>query len=292
MEIKQAERSSSRLRIGLQGPSGSGKTYSALLLAYGITNNWSKIVVIDTENGSANLYANLGPYKVLRLDQPYSPERYIEAMALAEHALSAVSSDNLTASTAHSANPPSVIIIDSVSHEWEGPGGVLDVHGSMPGNSFTNWNKLTPRHNAFISKLLSSTCHIICSIRSKQDYVLVEKNGKMIPEKVGLKAVTREGLDYELTLVFELDIKNFATASKDRTGLFFGKPEIKINSNTGRSLLNWASATVTNREVIEQIQKSQSLEELIGIYNTYPTLREELIQEFTARKNALTTKTT
>jgi len=62
----------------------------------------------------------------------------------------------------------------------------------MAGNSFTNWNRVTPRHNAFVQKILQSPCHIIATIRSKQDYVLTDKNGKMVPEKVGLKGVTRE----------------------------------------------------------------------------------------------------
>ena len=90
----------------------------------------------------------------------------------------------------------------------------------MAGNSFTNWNRVTPRHNAFVQKMLQSPCHIIATIRSKQDYVLTDKNGKMVPEKVGLKGVTRDGMDYEFTFVLDLDIKHQATASKDRTGLF------------------------------------------------------------------------
>jgi len=66
------------------------------------------------------------------------------------------------------------IIIDSISHEWESTGGILDIHGAMMGNSFTNWAKVTPRHNCFVQKILTSNCHIIASIRSKQDYVLSE----------------------------------------------------------------------------------------------------------------------
>ncbi len=99
-----------------------------------------------------------------------------------------------------------VIIIDSVSHEWEGSGGILNLHAAMTGNSFTNWNKITPRHNAFVHKMLQSGCHITGTIRSKQDYVLTDKNGKMVPEKVGLRGVIREGLDYEFTIVFDLQI--------------------------------------------------------------------------------------
>src|SRR5213075_24314 len=106
------------------------------------------------------------------------------------------------------------------SHEWEGIGGILETHGNMMGNSYTNWSKLTPRHNSFVQHILQSPAHVIGTIRAKQDYVLSEKNGKQVPEKVGLKGVTRDGMDYEFTLVFDIDIKHNASASKDRTGLF------------------------------------------------------------------------
>ncbi len=223
MEIRKAERRQVKIKLGLQGPSGSGKTYSSLLMAYGITGNWSKVAIIDTENFSADLYSHLGNYNVLSLGQPFSPERYIEALRLCEKA------------------GMEVIILDSISHEWEGTGGILETHGNMMGNSFTNWSKLTPRHNAFIQALLQSPCHIIATIRSKQDYVLNERNGKYVPEKVGLKGVTREGMDYEFTIVFDLDIKHYAQASKDRTGLFMDKPQFLITDKIGQRLRAWCS---------------------------------------------------
>lgn len=167
MQLEQATRKKARIRLGLQGPSGSGKTYSALLLAYGLCPDWSSIAVIDTEYGSASLYSHLGPFKTLRLGAPFTPEKYCDAINVCEYA------------------GIEVIIIDSCSHEWDGSGGVLDIHSSMPGNSFTNWGKVTPRHNKFVQAILQSTCHVICTIRSKQDYVLTDKNGKMVPERVG-----------------------------------------------------------------------------------------------------------
>ena len=97
-------------------------------------------------------------------------------------------------------------------------------------------------------------------MRSKQDYVLNEKNGKMIPEKVGLKAVQRDNVDYEFTLVFDLNIKNQAVASKDRTGLFMGKPEFIITANTGREILNWC-----NQSSKPQFQFNSLTHQLNGI---------------------------
>ena len=198
MELRQAKRKNAKIKLALQAPSGAGKTYSALLLASGMAD-WSKIAVIDTENHSADLYAHLGDYSVLQLEKPFTPERYIKAIEICEE------------------SGIEVVIIDSITHEWDGSGGILDLHGNMPGNSFTNWAKMTPRHNAFVQKILESNCHIISTIRTKTDYTLTEKNGKMVPEKNSLKGVTQEGLDYEFTIVLELDLKHQATGTNDRS---------------------------------------------------------------------------
>ncbi|MBC8052150.1 MAG: AAA family ATPase [Sphingobacteriaceae bacterium] len=271
MNLRKAERQQARIRMGLQGPSGSGKTMGALLVAYGITSDWNKIAVIDTENNSADLYAHLGPFNVLSLSAPYSPERYIQAVQSCEQA------------------GMEVIIIDSISHEWEGTGGILETHSNMIGNSFTNWSKLTPRHNQFINAMLSSKCHVIGTIRSKQDYVLAEKNGKMVPEKVGLKGVQREGMDYELTLVLEIDIKQNVTATKDRTGLFMNKPEFKLNSDTGIQILEWCKRGIDETAVKEMIERSNDVQSLREIFNSYPEFQVILNENFQARKKALVT---
>ena len=258
MELRHATRKQAKIKLALQGPSGSGKTYSALLLAFGITNEWDSIAVIDTENHSADLYAHLGSYNVLPLGKPFSPERYIEAIELCEKA------------------GMEVIILDSITHEWDGSGGILDIHQAMTGNSFTNWSKVTPRHNAFVQKFLQSRCHIIATIRTKQDYVLSEKNGKMVPEKVGLKAVTREGMDFEFTLVFDLDIKHMASASKDRTGLFMDKPEARITSEMGQKILQWCNEGKSVEQLKQEIQVATSVERLRDILRKYPEYRQEL----------------
>ena len=219
MQLRKTMRQAAKMRLALTGASGAGKTYSSLLIAYGMTNDWSKIAVIDSENCSADLYAHLGPYNVLTLDS-FSPETYIEAINVCEEA------------------GAEVIIIDSISHCWD---YLLDFHSSMQGNSFTNWSKVTPRQNAFIQRILSSNVHIICTRRSKQDYVLSEKNGKMVPEKVGLKSVQRDNVDYEFTAVLDVAMNHRATASKDRTGLFSGRAEFQITPQVGKAILAWCN---------------------------------------------------
>ena len=221
-QLRKATRQKAKIRLGISAVSGGGKTYSALLIAYGITKDWDKIALIDTENGSGDLYAHLGSYSVLPLQAPYTPESYIKAIKACEDA------------------EMEVIIIDSITHEWDGKGGILEISNSMAGNSYTNWAKLTPRHQSFIDSILQSKCHIITTVRRKQDYEMTTNSmGKLVPQKIGLKEVTREGFEYELTLNLELDTTHNATVSKDRTNLFAGQPQFIPSIETGEAIRNW-----------------------------------------------------
>jgi hypothetical protein len=274
MQLQQASRKNAKIKMAIQGPSGSGKTYSALSLAYGLCGDWTKIAVIDTENHSSELYAHLGNYQVLHVEAPFSPERYIEAIQVCEKA------------------DIEVIIIDSISHEWEGIGGILATHSTMTGNTYTNWAKLTPRHNAFVQHMLQSPLHIIGTIRAKQEYILSERNGKQVPEKVGMKGVTREGMDYEFTLVFNLDMRNQATATKDRTSVFYGKPEFRITSETGRKVLAWCNEGEKAEQggegdLYQRINDCKSLDELLQLYYSDPNPKPKIKSAFTKRKAEL-----
>src|SRR3546814_10928373 len=132
-----------------------------------------------------------------------------------------------------------VIIIDSITHGWDGKGGILEISNSKTGNSYTNWAKLTPRHQAFIDAILQSKCHVITTVRRKQDYDMVTNDkGKLMPQKVGLKEVTRDGFEYELTLNIEFDEKHKASVSKDRTGLLTGIPEFVLTAVTVKIILD------------------------------------------------------
>ena len=268
MQLSTASRKKANIRMAIQGPSGAGKTYSSLLIAYGLCKDWSKIAVVDTEQGSSHLYSSLGSFKVLTLSAPHTPERYIEAITTCE------------------ASGMEVIIIDSTTHEWE---YLLDYHSSLPGNSFTNWNKVTPRHNQFIQKLLLSRAHIIATIRTKQDYVLSDKNGTLSPEKVGLKSVQRDGLEYEFTLVFDVDIRNNARASKDRTGLFFGKPQAKLTVQTGEQIASWCESgkEMSPEELMVRISSCTAVEELFQLYYQYPQFQGAFKTEYETQKRKI-----
>lgn len=225
LSIRKASKKQSYLRVGMSGVSGSGKTWSALLMAYGLCGDWEKIGVIDTENGSADLYSNMGKYSVITLTAPYTPERYIEAISM------------------FIAAGMKVIIIDSASHEWEGKGGCLEINETLAGakykgNSWAAWNETTPRHRRFLDLITSSSAHIITTVRSKTETMQTED--KKV-KKVGTKEIQREGFEYELTVNFNLDRENhMAIASKDRTGLFIERDPFQISIKTGEELRRWA----------------------------------------------------
>lgn len=273
--LKKATRKQVKLRLGMSAVAGGGKTMSALLLAYGMTNDWSKIAVIDTENGSASLYSHLGDFNTIDLTAPFSPERYIECIKTCED------------------GGMEVIIVDSITHEWDGKGGVIDISNSMSGNSFTNWAKITPRHQAFIDSILQSKCHVISCVRRKQDYEMTKgQDGKLKVEKAGLKEITREGFEYELTLNFNIDINHHSTASKDRTGLFMDKPEFIINSETGKKLIEWCNSGEIEKTLKDKINDCQTLEELGKLWVSIPagSEKDSLLELKDKRKNELTPK--
>jgi hypothetical protein len=137
--------------------------------------------------------------------------------------------------------------------------------------------------------MMQSPVHIILTCRTKQDYVLTDKNGKQVPEKVGLKSIQRDGIEYECTLVFDLDIKNNASSTKDRTGLFQGKPELKLSSATGELIGEWCSAgqAITEDHLTERINQVGSLKELYDLYKQHPSLQESLKPKFEQRKQQL-----
>lgn len=225
MAFQKAQRKKSKLRMALTGSSGSGKTYSAITLALGLVKDGERIAVIDTENGSASLYEHLGEYYTEEIAAPYTIGKYLKAIREAEQ------------------NGFSVLIIDSLTHAWAGAGGLLEKQGRIADgggkNGYTAWREVTPEHQALIDAILSSKMHIIATMRSKTEYALVEnEKGRVIPQKIGMAPVQRDGMEYEFTCCVDIDTKHNAKTSKDRTGLLDGYFE-KIDRQLGVKLLDW-----------------------------------------------------
>ena len=270
MQLQQTQRHNVKLRLGISGASGFGKTYSALQLAHGMTQDWSKIAVIDTENSSASLYSDLGNFNVLNLSKPFSPERYIEAIEICEK------------------SRMEAIIIDSITHEWQGDGGCLQIHDQL-GGRFQDWAKVKPRHQKFIDRILQSKCHIITTTRRKTDYSLdISSNGKSKVVKHGTKEITSEGFEYELSVNFELINENhMCKVSKDRTNLFQGKPEFIITSEVGKKLKEWCNQGVSLDDVIKEINATTTLEGLRHLYQKYNSLKQQIHPLIITRKNEI-----
>lgn len=224
MAFVKAVRKQAKLRLALTGPSGSGKTYGALKIAQGIGG---RIAVIDTEKGSASLYSHLVDFDVMELDPPYTPEAFTKAMKEAESA------------------GYDVLILDSITHEWSGVGGCLELvdeiaRARYKGNSWSAWNDVTPRHRAFIDSIQRSPIHIIATMRSKTETAQTEENGRKRVVKLGMKSEQRDGFEYEMTLVLDIvHDGHYAIASKDRTGLFADRDPQVISEQTGVALRDW-----------------------------------------------------
>lgn len=224
MKFEKAMRKKAKLRLALTGPSGSGKTYSALLVAKGIGG---KVAFIDTEKGSASLYSDIADFDVLELDPPFSPERFIEAIKSAEDA------------------GYETLILDSITHEWGGVGGCLELVDTIAkakyrGNSWSAWSEINPRHRLFLDAILRSSMHIIATMRSKTETAQIEENGRKKVAKLGMKSEQRDGVEYEFTTVLDIGHEtHHAIASKDRTKLFSNSDPVVLSEDTGKMLLNW-----------------------------------------------------
>jgi len=258
MKLERASRKKVKMKVGLSVFSGSGKTLSALLLSKGLVGDYSKIAVIDTENHSAELYSHLGEYNVLALDPPFEPERYVEAIRMCEKA------------------GMEVIIIDSITHEWDGEGGILQIHEKetqkdVRQNSYTAWSKVTPRHNAFVQAILQSPCHVVTTVRRKQEYEMSkDEQGKVRVIKAGTREITRDNFEYELTLNFEfINDRHFVKASKDRTEMFMGKGEFIISEDTGRLIKEWCDSGEEVKETKESVisEYTRLLNSNIGLFS-------------------------
>ncbi|PZL78209.1 hypothetical protein CI088_00105 [Enterococcus plantarum] len=251
--VEVAQREKIKIPVLLSGVSGSGKTVSALLLAYGIVSTmfpdlevdkqWLKIGLIDTEHRRASLNANrefdgvqVGHFEVVNLNEPYTIDRYEVAFNLLLNA------------------GCEVIIIDSISHNWEGKGGVLEAVDKL-GGRFTDWNKVKPLEERFRELSINNNVHVISTARVKQDYVMeMNDNGKMAPRKVGLKYIQKDNLEYEFAVAFRIEQGAIAYPMKDNSGIF-SEPKI-LSIEDGKKLFEWSEIGIDVAK-IERERKAQ-----------------------------------
>lgn len=227
LNFTRATKRKSRARITIDGPAGSGKTYTALIAATVLAEG-GKIAVIDTERGSASLYSDKFSFDVLELTE-FSPALYTQAIDAAEKAGYAV------------------IVIDSLSHAWEGEGGAIDLKDAASvrnkGNDWTAWRDVTPLHRRLVDAMLQSPAHVITTMRSKMDYVQEKTSeGKTIVRKVGMAPVQRPGMEYEFTIVCDMDIDHHISISKSRCELMADKVAHKPGPEFWTPFRDWLNS--------------------------------------------------
>src|SRR6185503_5236299 len=223
LQFAPATKRQAKARIALEGPAGSGKTYTALRLATGLG---ARIALLDTEHGSASKYADLFTFDTLALTA-YDPKTLIEALA------------------AGGAGGYEVFIVDSLSHFWMGIDGMLEqvdraAKRSAGGNSFGGWKEVTPIERRMVDAMLAYPGHLIVTMRTKTEWVIEENDrGKKVPRKIGMKAVQRDGIEYEFDIVGDLDQENNLVVSKSRCASLSGAVIRQPDEELGRTIRAW-----------------------------------------------------
>ncbi len=214
--FEDASSKGSYLRCAIVGPSGAGKTWTALTIA----SQFGEPFLIDTERSSALKYAKHFKFKHANIPGDFNPRNYIAACHAAIEA------------------GAKVLVVDSLSHAWEGVGGVLEFVDNVAkrqktANSFQAWREGTPLQNELVDGLLGLKCHLVCTMRSKMEYAQQSDGGKTRVVKLGMGAIQRNGIEYEFDVVLEMDLEHDCTVGKTRfpelSGQVFRKPDSKFS---------------------------------------------------------------
>lgn len=254
------------LRMAIVGPSGSGKTYTALKLATEMP--YERIGIIDTEFKSSHRYAQTFQKRFFMVElDDCSPKNYIAALKAAEEA-------NLE-----------VLIIDSLSHAWIGKGGILEQVDEVAkrknsSNSFAAWKDVTPEHNKLINAILKSPMHIIATLRSKTEYIVeADSKGKVVPRKVGLAPIQRDGVEFEFDIVGEMTAEHELVITKSRCPELSDQVIKHPGAETAQLLHQWVCPSPELQEWVNEIRQINTLDELEKVKAIF-TLKKTQGQKF------------
>ena len=230
--FQKAEKTRAKLRLNINGPSGSGKTWTSLEVARHLVTG-GRTALIDTEHGSASKYADIFEFDTVELKPPFHPTSYIEAIKAAGTA------------------GYDVLIIDSLSHGWAGPGGVLELKDDFARqqkyNDYTAWGPAGKLQDKLVEALLNAPMHVIGTMRSKMKYAM-EQNAsggrtRTTIRKVGMEPVQRGGITYEFDVVGDMDVENVMVISKTRCSELQGKVFHQPGAKLAKILVNWLKGT-------------------------------------------------
>jgi hypothetical protein len=255
MSFTRATKKQARARIAFEGPSGSGKTYTSLITAKVLGE---RVALIDTEHRSASLYADEFTFDTLQLDK-YDPQMLVDALAVA------------------AGEGYDVVIIDSLSHFWMGTDGMLEqvdkaTKRAGRADSFgSGWKDMAPVERRMVEAILAYPGHVIVTMRQKTEWVIEDKGGKKVPRKIGMKAVQRDGIEYEFTIVGDLDHENELVISKSRCKKLAGAVIRRPDEEFGRTILGWLNdgddAGVSAFELRDAaLDKHAGRDELVELY--------------------------
>lgn len=241
--FQKAIKHDAKLRMSVQGAAGSGKTYTALSIASHLANG-KRVAVVDTEHGSASKYADLFDFDVMEMVAPFHPKNYVEAIKAA------------------AAAGYGVIILDSLTHAWNGEGGMLDIVTEIAkrkygGNSFAAWNDAGAIQKSLIEAIVSAPIHVIATMRSKMEYALEkdEKTGKTTPKKIGMAPEQRADFSYEFDVVLDMNSENEAIVSKTRCPSLAGRVISKPGKEVADVLVKWLGGESAPAEAKKDVPK-------------------------------------
>lgn len=268
--IEEAQREGARLVVGLAGVSGGGKTYTALQVAFGMANyNSKKVGLLCTENKRGRLYSDclvdpktgeVQRFLVGDLTPPFSPARYIEAIAMFEKA------------------GVEVLVIDSGSHEWEGQGGCEDIaHAGNPRNPA--WNKAKQEHKSFMNALLQSPMHIIVCLRAREKVKLVKRDGKTEYEPQGVLPICEKNFTFELTaslMMWNEGKSQEVLKCPSELRAILGRQEGYITAADGAALRAWVDGAKQLDPEVERARSNlnlvceQGMDALVAAWKALP----------------------
>lgn len=264
-QVRKAERQGARLLIQLSGVSGSGKTFTALQIAYGLAGgDASKVLLIDTENRRGSLYANALPeaFNIIDFYAPFSPARYIEAIDVACR------------------SGAEVIVIDSVTHEWEGPGGCQEIAGMT---KFPDWKRAKAEHKRFMTHMLQSPAHVIACTRAREKTDFTDTKN---PVKLGIQPIQEGNFSYEATVSLMMHDQGYRQdvlkCPAELQGIM-GRAHGYVSADDGKALRAWVDGAVRVDPAIEQARGKllnvceQGLENFKAAWNGLtPAIRKAL----------------
>lgn len=225
-QFRKAERKNIFARVALCGPAGSGKTFTALMMAQVLAAG-GNVAAIDTERRSTERYADEFSFDICELSS-FSAENYLSAIREAKK------------------EGYAALVVDSLSHAWEGKDGILELVDNISkrkkaGNSFAAWGDATPIHRQLIEEILSFPGHVIVTMRSKTEYVQEkDSKGKTTIRKVGMAPVQRAGLEYEFDIVGDMDFEHELVITKSRAKTLADRVVRKPGIDFAKEVLDWA----------------------------------------------------